>query len=437
MGFSPLTLVQIFLEFQCVIFSVIIASILLNRHYKEFRGERLLAACIFMNIWLLLSDILHQLVQGSSNIWGWMLIHFANYSVYLTEFIQILLLSEYVYLVIRTVNKSYPDRYRSAVRVIMTADILLLLSNPWTRIFFFIDEQNRYLRSPIYWLSMLLAGICIILMSISVFQNQTALKENDKKEMFYYAVLPLTGGVLQIIFPQISFLIFGITIATFIAFEIYMKRLTAWRKQRDLTILKSQAYLLNSQIKPHFLFNSLNVIQSLIEEDPDTAVVAVNRFSKFLRTGLKIEVMDSMVPIKTELDYVDDYLYLETLRHGDKIQVIRDIDTSLDFQIPFLTLQPIVENAVRHGICKRIKGGTIAIDIKKANDFYEIRIVDDGVGFLPLEKEEKEWDPGDAAGSGVGMNNVRNRLAMMCGGTMEIDSVIGKGTMVLIRIPVK
>lgn len=427
--------IQLIIEMHEVIFSAIIAMILMFSKERVFRGGRILATATFVNIWLLICDALTWVTDGSTSIWGPFLVRFSNYSVFFLEYVLIIIIIIYIYSIVRWVNASYPDTMKRIVIAVMSFGMILLFSNNWTKIFFSIDENNVYHRSSFFWLSMAMAGVALIVILIILAQNWNYLKKNERAEILLFLAGPTIGATLQLFIYGISFVNIGITISVFIAFAAYKARHQAWEKKRELQILQSQAYLLNSQIKPHFLFNCLNVIQSLIEEDPDTAVMAVNRFSKFLRKGLKIEIMDSFVPIKTELDYVEDYLYLEILRHGKKIQVVRDYDSDLDFEIPFLTLQPIVENAVRHGICKRIKGGTIVIDIKKVPDGHEIRVVDDGVGFLPIEKEEKDWDPGDGTSSGVGVVNVRHRLAMMCNGSMEIDSVPGKRTMVTIKIP--
>lgn len=429
-----LTKIQLMLEMHGVIFSAIIGIILLFSKETVFRGGRILSVAIFVNMWLLICDAISVYIDGKSNIFATILIYYSNYSVFLLEYFLIAIIILYIYAIVRSLNPDYPDLMKKIVYGLMIIDTILLMSNRWTHIFFYIDQNNVYHRTGTFWISMALPGLSLGAILIILKQNWNQLKKNERFEILLFIGFPAVGAICQLFMYGISFVNLGITISVFIAFAAYMIRLRNWRKKKDLLILQSQAYLLNSQIKPHFLFNCLNVIQSLIEEDPDTAVTAVARFSKFLRTGLKIEIMDSMIPIQTELNYVEDYLYLEILRHGNKINVVRNYDCELDFEVPFLTLQPIVENAVRHGICKRIKGGTVAIDIKKVPEGHLIRVVDDGVGYLPIEKE-KEWNPGDAASSGVGSVNVRNRLAMMCNGTLEVDSVPGKGTMVTIMIP--
>lgn len=424
-------------ELHGMIFSAIIGVILLFSKQRIYRGGRILSSAILVNMWLLAMDAIALYTQGSSTIWGYFLVRFSNYNVFALEFILIMIITEYIYSSVRDVNPRYSGRNRKIVMGLMSADLLLLFTNPLTKIYFVFDEQNIYHRTGTFWISMGLAFLAFGVFAVILKENWKLLETNVKAEIILFLACPLVGAVIQLFVYGISFINIAITISVFAACGAYLVRLSKWRKARELQLLQNQAYMLSSQIKPHFLFNSLNVIQDLIEEDPDTAIVAVNRFAKYLRTGLKIESMDSLVPLKTELEFVDNYLYLEKLRHGDKINVMKNIEPGLDFELPFLTIQPLVENAIRHGICKRIKGGTVAIDICKIMHGYEIRIVDDGVGYLPIENEEKEWNPNDGASAGVGSANVKNRLAMMCNGTMEVDSVPGKGTMVIIRIPGK
>ncbi|MCQ2501727.1 MAG: histidine kinase, partial [Lachnospiraceae bacterium] len=418
-------------------FSAIIGIILLFSKQRVYRGGKILASAILVNMWLLGCDTLTWYTDGSTNMWGAVLVRLSNYSVFALEFVLLMIITEYIYNIVKDVNPEYSDRNRKIVIGLMGADLLLLASNPLTHLFFSIDAQNVYHRSGTFWISMTLAFLAFVVCAIILKDNWKLLERNSKAEIILFLVCPLIGALIQLFVYGISFINFGITISVFAAYGAYMVRLNKWRKANELQLLQSQTYMLSSQIKPHFLFNSLNVIQDLIEEDPDTAIVAVNRFSKYLRTGLKIESMDSMVPLKTEMEFVDNYLYLEKLRHGERIKVVKNIEPDLNFKIPFLTIQPLVENAVRHGICKKIKGGTITIAIYRIKDGYEITIEDDGVGYLPIENEEKEWNPEDGASTGVGTTNVRKRLSMMCNGTMEIDSEPGKGTKVIIRIPGK
>ncbi|MDO4617192.1 MAG: histidine kinase [Lachnospiraceae bacterium] len=431
--------IQILIEMNCVIYCVIFGILLHSSRNTIFREGKVLSYAIYVNATLLISDALSWLADGKAGTLFRVLAQVTNYSIYLLEFVLILFICDYMYSCVRRYNPAYPGWPRRLVYCIIGVDLLLLLSNPWTGIFFRFGPDNRYIRSGNFELSMLLAGFCLLLQSLLLLQSWRRLDNSKRLELILFLFFPALGAIVQFFVYGMSLVNLGLTLSTFSAFGCYIYHFNRWTKERELKNLKSQAYLLNSQIKPHFLFNCLNVIEALIEEDPDTAILAVNRFSKFLRIGMKIETMDSMVPITKELEYVGAYLYLEQLRYGDKIRVVKEIDPMPDFRIPFLTLQPLVENAVRHGIRQRIEGGTITIHVEQMPDYYEIRIEDDGVGFLPIDtevKNEREWDPDNLTSHGVGMTNVRNRLVMMCGGTLTIDSAPGCGTTVTIRIPI-
>ena len=133
------------------------------------------------------------------------------------------------------------------------------------------------------------------------------------------------------------------------------------------------------------------------------------------------------IPFENELNLVRDYLYMEKKRFGEKLK-IRYVITENDFLVPALSIQPIVENAVRHGIRQKLEGGTVSIETYRDGTDYMVRIKDDGVGF----------DPNAAKDDGrrhVGSENVRSRLALMCGGRLYINSIPGAGTEVILRIP--
>ncbi len=183
--------------------------------------------------------------------------------------------------------------------------------------------------------------------------------------------------------------------------------------------------LMLSQIQPHFLFNSLGVIRELCHSDPRKAEDATVMFSQYLRQNMASLSINGLVLFTSELRHVRNYLELERLRFGDALRVEYDIRTE-EFRLPTLTLQPIVENAVRHGIRKREDGGTVRIGTRELDDCFEIRVEDDGPGFDPQRVPEEGH---------VGLKNVRSRLEQLCGGRLDIESEIGKGTCVTVTIP--
>ena len=191
---------------------------------------------------------------------------------------------------------------------------------------------------------------------------------------------------------------------------------------------QQRTQLMLSQIKPHFLYNSLTVIRDLIHTDPRAAESAVDDFSDFLRHNMQSIDADQPILLRQELEHVRSYLALQKLRFGEELQIVYDIGCE-DIMLPTLTLQPIVENAVSHGIRESESGvGTVTIQTREFDDRFEIRVNDDGCGFDPaiLENEDN---------SHVGLKNVRDRLRCLCRGRLEIRSELGHGTQVTVILP--
>ncbi len=192
-------------------------------------------------------------------------------------------------------------------------------------------------------------------------------------------------------------------------------------------LAENRISIMLSQIQPHFLYNSLNTIYGLCEKDPTAAKKAVNDFADYLRGNMDSLTRKCPVPFETELKHLNAYLSLEQTRFKKKLKIEWDIQTE-SFMIPALTVQPLAENAVKHGICKSEKGGTLKIASRELSDCYEVEISDDGVGF---DVNEKKND----GKTHLGIENVRQRLWKMCGGTLNISSEKGKGTVSVIRLP--
>lgn len=182
-----------------------------------------------------------------------------------------------------------------------------------------------------------------------------------------------------------------------------------------------------SQIQPHFLYNSLNSIYYLCGKDTQAARRAISDFSDYLRGNLDSLKRSTPIPFLTELKHVEVYLSLEKMRYEDELQIVYDIQTTA-FSVPALTVQPIVENAVRHGLGRKIAGGKVTISTREFPDRYEIQVADDGVGYDANEIHDDNK-------SHVGIENVRMRLGSMCNGTLNIVGVHGIGTVATIEIP--
>lgn len=205
----------------------------------------------------------------------------------------------------------------------------------------------------------------------------------------------------------------------------YEESLNYEKMQSEL--LKSQVLIMISQIQPHFLYNSLTSIAMLCEKDPKRAKTATIEFADYLRGNMNSLKDNHPVPFETELKHLKTYLSLEKMRFGDDLNVEYDIQTS-DFTIPSLTVQPLVENAVKHGVGMKEDGGTVTISTREYDDRFEVVVSDDGVGF-----DTTKPNP-DTSRSHVGIENIKERISSMCHGEVTIESEVGKGTVSTIKI---
>ncbi len=196
--------------------------------------------------------------------------------------------------------------------------------------------------------------------------------------------------------------------------------------QQELELQNARAALVLSQIQPHFLFNSLTAVMDLCDTDPKEAKAALQELSDYLHYKMTAMSNSYLVSFAEDLEFLQNYLKLEKRRFGPRLTVEYDVGVS-DFRIPLLTLQPLVENAIRHGISKRPNGGAIRISTKKTAGYYTILVEDDGVGFDAARGF-------DSSRAHVGLENVRTRLAILCGGSLTVRSTPGVGTTVEITI---
>lgn len=197
--------------------------------------------------------------------------------------------------------------------------------------------------------------------------------------------------------------------------------------EMEMKILQNNIAITLSQIRPHFLFNVLTAIQQLCEMNPEKAKQAIENFSFYLRGNLDSLGGTGLISFQKEIEHVKHYLELEQLRFNERLHVKYDLQVE-DFFLPALTVQPIVENAVKYGVTKRKEGGTVTISTKLVEENVMIQVEDDGIGFDVAKYQEEH-------SSHIGIENVSNRLMNLCNGTVEIYSKIGVGTVVTMRIP--
>src|SRR5271157_5451748 len=198
-------------------------------------------------------------------------------------------------------------------------------------------------------------------------------------------------------------------------------------EEQERLLLHARMEALQNQINPHFLFNTLNSISSLVRFDPDMAREVIFKLATILRKLLNAS--EAFAPLREEFEFVDNYLDIEVVRFGrDKLRVVKELDpASLDVVVPSMLLQPLVENSIKHGLAPKVEGGSIYLRSRVTDSRLIIEVEDDGVGMGgPQLEESSSW-----SGMGIGMANISERLQVLYGETarLTIDSHEGKGTL--------
>lgn len=208
------------------------------------------------------------------------------------------------------------------------------------------------------------------------------------------------------------------------------------KRKLEMEVVKSQIAVMMSQIQPHFLYNTISGIQVLCTHEPKKAGEALNKFGRFLRANMDSLSTTDRIPFKQEMEHVKDFVYLQQMRLEERLKVNYNIQVE-DFTIPALTMQPLVENAIHHGISGKAEGGTVTISTVRGDHQIQIEIVDDGVGFdvAAYELEIKRQKKGTLPMSHVGIENIRTRIELQFQGVVTIQSEPGQGTKVKIIIP--
>lgn len=377
-----------------------------------------LVTCVVM-----LSDMFACLYRGRPE--AQMILYISNTAYFVFSYIMLLAFANYM----RLDMEMKPSEGRFGfyfVYITGICMIILSLTNPIHHLLFEIPAQtglyHRERLFPIITVTSIASILC--------FQVQILLRKcipwRRRMHLFWYCVLPIVALIVQHFFYGISLMNLASIVSVLIIFMNNYSQTLSQFSQQEMELQNTRAALVLSQIQPHFLFNSMAAVMDLCDTDPQEAKAALQELSDYLHYKISAMSHSYVVSFREDLDFLNNYLKLEKRRFGSRLNVEYDIQ-AMDFQIPLLTLQPLVENSIRHGISKKTGGGTIRVRSWENTEYCSILVEDDGVGF-------DTHQPLDSSGEHVGLSNVRRRLAAMCGGTLTVRSVPGNGTAVEITI---
>ena len=293
----------------------------------------------------------------------------------------------------------------------------------------------------LYWASVQILANIILLGCLI---RELVVTKGKERWLYFGAILPLVSFGVDVIMTDLGLWKGGVSsryiftvffvVAMVVVLKVIPNGINALSKAKELEtekivlnaeLTESRISTMMSQIRPHFIYNTLGSIEQLCIIDPSKAGELVHNFAKYLRGNFG--ELDNPKPIlmSQEMEHVRHYISIENVRFPDMTFSFEM--NSDDFHIPALTIQPIVENAIKHGLMKLSKGGTIRVVSYETESHYCVSVEDDGVGFdTDVLLDERKH---------VGIRNIRGRLKAMVNGTLEIESRVGIGTTVLIKIP--
>ena len=319
-------------------------------------------------------------------------------------------------------------RFRAAW-ALAAVNALIYLTAGFSRLTFWFNEANHYQEGPLRYTCHVISAILLFyLLFLSVRRFRTTAGRNNWIPLM--SVLLILGSIIldSMVGSSLQPVTF-LTVAVILNSSFYYVWLHLQFVHTHEQELKAgqRVRIMMSQIQPHFLFNSLEVIRRLYRKDPEKADGALLKFERYLRGNMDSLAREASIPFRTELEHTKLYLELEQLRFPDELHIAYDLSCT-DFSLPPLTLQPLAENAVRHGVRGKQSGeGTVTIATREYEDRFEIAVTDDGNGFDPDAVPEDD-------SAHIGLNNVRERLRF-AGAGLRIGPGPEGGTEAVIIIP--
>jgi signal transduction histidine kinase len=317
----------------------------------------------------------------------------------------------------------------------------VLIIGALSGIFWFVSDFSGSIYSqsadaltygPMYYIGQA-GGYLMTAITIGILISRIGKFKRDEAFSFVLFIAgPLIGSLIRNWFKDIILMPLLVTLSLVVIQVFVQGRRELIIKQQQVELSEMRNDLLLSRMKPHFIYNVLNTIYALCDISVEEAKNAIAMFARYLRTNLVDLDSHRLISFEEEIEHVENYLAIEKLRFGDKLKVTYDIKIS-DFLIPPLTLQAIVENAVRHGIEKKSEGGSVSITTRRTDENILITVKDTGVGFDI--SDEIRTDSKDTKRKHIGIYSASYRLKSLCGGKLVLDSKEGEGSCATIMIP--
>lgn len=435
--------------------------------------SRLFIWLVCLNMLGLVAESAEWIFEYNSSTASYYIVRIAYLSNYIAGCAKVFVFGEYLYVCINqnaAAGQNATARGDAAagrkifyaVWLCLAISLALLLLSYFNQMYARFDELNVYHAQETFYLSQIFPLLGLLLLFYASFRYSGHLPKKQLAALrWYFVMIFLCSAVFFIVSPDLVLLYIVGTLSQMI---LYINIQMDEAQQMELELVESRSAAMLSQIAPHFVLNALTGIGQLCRLDPLKAQEAILHFSRYFRGNVDSLSGSPLIPFSRELEHVRHYLWLETMRFEDKLRVCL-ADDAPDFLLPPLTIQPLVENAVRHGLSKKEGGGSVSVTVEEDSAFWRVLVADDGLGFnmdsLPpgsqvsqirqasQNRQNRQSSPSrqnrqasrnaqsgpDSGHSHIGIANARSRLAALCNGRLTITSAPGQGTLALIEIP--
>ena len=327
-----------------------------------------------------------------------------------------------------------PDKKRKALRITFAAmfltHVLLVTVSQFTGLLYIIDESNVYHRTAGYPLAYIMPVSILVLNAVLLRREHGRLSRKERFAFWIFVLFPITAMIIQLFIYGIYIVVFASILTGLFLYMFIISDQEEKLEQQTKELNNLKMTILTQQIQPHFIYNTMNTAYLLTQRDPEQARTLIRDFMTYLKMNIGALSASEPVSFTEELNCTKAYADILIGRFNGRFSVEYDIDF-MDFELPPLTIQPIVENAIKHGVLASDKPNrSILIRSRKEEDNAIVYVSDNGPGF-----DVKSAPSGES--THIGLENVRERLQYMCRGTLLVTSTPGEGTTVTISVPLE
>ncbi len=330
-----------------------------------------------------------------------------------------------LYLFVRITGNEWRIKVLYVILAINAAICLSAFFGPWV---FYYGDSGAWHRGPLGAVPFISSFVMVLWIVVGALVRFRGIRRREILVPIIISVIVAIAVIMDVMLdfsPRVSYLTIAMTEST-VFFYVWL-HLQFVREHENALKAEQRIRIMMSQIQPHFLFNTLSTIQALTETDPERASQVIEEFAIYLRRNINSLEQDSLIPVKKEIEHTKVYSDIEKVRFPS-IRIDYEIEDE-DFLIPPLTIQPMVENAIRHGVRGK-KNGWVSVNVYGDGEYHVISVRDNGKGF-----DVDQMIDDTRNGNHIGVKNVRDRIVDMTHGTFAIESETGVGTSVTIRIP--